>query len=496
MKRVLKSALLILFITTLIVAFQNCSIQQNTGLLGSNLSQAEIAQNIAANAPFAFDMSADTISYNSCVGDGLIQYGIHGLKIGASGSFVDTTGNGNVKSGLKLTTPFLTYAAASMTPSYPSAVVTPGQIAGLLKTSTINQEAYLQFAVRQKNDLSIWPDIINPGASGYTVQITAPRDGYIDSNMIWQDPVASNLAKYVQYNTDGTIVSEGRRVSNLGDTSNPQTINASFSYSNYTDTSYPLTNSSGDVENLGYGELYAENIRQKFNSANPNKLILTQTYGSNSTSNSSSSPLSSPLRVKDQETSLNKAYGRAYQLTFSAISTTPGWLKTLLTTVAETDLATGQAITGTSWQCSSFIIMKQDQWDRRDAIQPLCAPLIASDMVNAGFAASVQALRRHYSTSDWNIGLFYDAGMTYDSSQRTSRPICLVPKNAECYLPTNVGGIDSVIPGGVQYNTNQECYLYNHSGVSYAEPTDTASLRARGRCAQYASICVRTTTGN
>lgn len=140
--------------------------------------------------------------------------------------------------------------------------------------------------------------------------------------------------------------------------------------------------------------------------------------------------------------------------------------------------------------------MQQEQWDRRDANQPLCAPLIAADYVNAGVSATVQALRRHYSESDWNIGLFYAAGMTYNPAQRGSRPICLVPKTVECYLPTNVGGIDSVIPGGVQYDVNQECYLYNHSSVAYSEPSDLASLRARGRCAQFASICLRSTSGN
>lgn len=495
MKSVLKSAILIFFITVLVVAFQNCSIQQNSGLLGSHMTQSEIAQNIANATPFAFDLSADTISYNSCVGDGLNQAGLHGLKISASGDPADTTGTSNPKSGLKLNSDFLNYAAKSIRPSYPSTVITPGQIAGLLKNSTINQNAYIQFAVRQKNNLSVVPDIISPGSLG-SVEITNPRDGTWIESLIWQDPVATNLTKYVQFNIDGTLLSEGRRLSNLGDVGNPQTIGTSFGFSNYTDSSYPISNQPGEVENLGYGEMYAESVRQKFNSANTNKYILTQTYGSDSTANSSGSPLSIPLRVKGQETSLNKAYGKGYQLNFTSLTTVPGWLKTILSGVLEIDLSTGQPLAGTSWQCTPFVIMKQEQWDRRDANQPLCAPLIAADYVNAGVSATVQALRRHYSESDWNIGLFYAAGMTYNPAQRGSRPICLVPKTVECYLPTNVGGIDSVIPGGVQYDVNQECYLYNHSSVAYSEPSDLASLRARGRCAQFASICLRSTSGN
>lgn len=495
MKSVLKSALLIFFTTVLIVAFQNCSIQQNTGLLGSRMTQAQIAQSIADNAPFAFDLSSDTISYNSCVGDNLNQYGLHGLKIGANGGYSDSSGTGNIKNGLKLSTTFLNYVASSLKPSYPSTVITPGQIAGLLSQSKINQNAFVQFAVRQRNNLSVWPDIISPGSLS-AVQVTQPRDGLIDSNMIWQNPVALRLAKYVQFNIDGSILSEGRRITNLADEANPQTIGTSFGFSNYTDQSYPLQNQPGGVENLGYGEMFAENIRQKFNSANTNKLILTQTFGPDSTSDTSGSALSTPLRVKGQETTLNKAYGRGYQLNFTSLTTTPGWLKSILGNVVEIDLASGQPITGVSWQCTSFLIMKQDQWDRRDTAQPLCAPLLASDLVNPSTAASVQAIRRHYAESDWNIGLMYSAGMNYDPAQRSTRPICLVPKMIECYLPTNVGGIDSVIPGGVQYDVNQECYLYNHSSVAYSEPSDLASLRARGRCAQFASICLRSTTGN
>lgn len=495
-KRVIKSIFLILSATVLVVAFQNCSIEQNSGLLGSRATAEQIATQIADRAPFAYDLSSDTISYNSCVGEGLNSYGLHGLKIGINEGFIDNQGTGNVKGGLKLTTDFLKYVAANLKPPYPSTVITPGQISRLLSRSTINSNLHIQYAVRRRNNLSVVVDQYN---RALTPVSDSGRDGVFFYENIWMDPIASRLTKYVQYSPDGTILSEGRRVYNLqSDAASP--TEASFGFSHYLDpTMTPKPDDPTDPERFGYGEEYSEmHVRKFFNSANPDKFILTQTYGPASTQDSSASPLTTPLRVKGQETNLSKAYGRGYMLSFASPSAlVPGWvLKTQLRNVTEFDLATSQPIGSTSWQCLNVVIMKQNQWNGADHEQASCAPLLAIDLTDPVRADRVQKIRRHYSEENWDIGLFYRAEDVYDPLTRYTKEICLVPKTTECYLRTDVGEIDSKVKGGVQYDQTKECYLYNFRlGGSYSEPTDLASLRKLGRCAQYASICTRTTTG-
>ena len=95
-----KTLILVILISGIVVFFQNCGSQQNTGLLGSKQSAGAAVDNIITKAPFAYDLVVDTISYNSCVGIGLTDSGVHGLKVGANEGFIDNFGSGAVKAGL------------------------------------------------------------------------------------------------------------------------------------------------------------------------------------------------------------------------------------------------------------------------------------------------------------------------------------------------------------------------------------------------------------
>jgi len=482
--KTVKTIVALSLITGLFVFFQNCSVQQGGGLLGSQTSASQAEETLNANTPFAYDLAPDTISYNSCVGENLNTNGIHGLKIGVNEGFTTSTGAGTVKGGLKLRSDFLQYVGTNIAPAYPSTVITPGQIQNLLTNSTINKNSYIQFSVRRRSDLTVMPDLIQPSS----LSITPPRDGTALGAVLNMDPVLTNLTKNVQFGENGVILSEGPRVYNLSDnTSTPQPIQASFGFSNIDDETFAKQGLSGDNENFGIGERYSEIVRNKFNLATDDKYLLTTTFGD--ATSGSDYGLNAPKR-KDSSVKA-RAYGRAYALGFSTFVTPSanGWKNNALKTVTEYDLATNAQV-GATWSCSSYVIMKKNQWNSGKLDQPSCTPLIASDLDNATIANAVKKLRRHYSADSWNIGLFYDKNQAYVPGARTSQPICLTPTqtNSECYLET----YNTVVLGtdvGVNYNPLTECYLYNQIGVSYSGTL--ANIKAAGRCAQFASICVR-----
>lgn len=480
---IVKTIVLVFFISGLFLFFQNCSVQQNTGILGGTESASTAADKITTNAPFAYDLAPDTISYNSCVGANLNGTGIHGLKIGVNEGFTTSDGSGAVQGGLKLRSEFLQYVGQNVSPRYPSTVITPAQIQELLSQSKANKDTYLQFAVRRRSDLTIMPDLIQPTS---TLQVSIPRDGVINYAPLSQDPVLTYLTKNIQFGEKGVVLSEGPRIYNLLDSSTPSPIEATFNYSNYTDETYPLQNLLNDNENFGIGERYSEVVRNRFNLATDDKYLLAVTFGSASGTGSDLG-LNSPRRADD--TVKSRAYGRSYALGFSMFTSpsAAGWKNNTLKTVTEADLSTNSNSIAT-WSCSSYVIMKQNQWNNSRRDKPSCTPLIASDLTNATISAAVKKLRRHYLESDWRIGLFYDANQDYVPAARTAQPICLVPIQNECYLATEnvvVAGTDI----GVDYNPATECYLYNHPGTSYTNSIDV--VKANGRCAQFASICVR-----
>jgi len=491
--KLVKIFALILFTTLFAVSFQNCSPSQNTGLLGSKQAGKDDAEKVSIDAPFAYDMVIDTISYNSCVGVDLNSSGVHGIKMGVNEGFVDNNGTGAVKAGLKLRTDFLTYVGKNISPIYPSTVITPAQIQYILQNSDANRNAYLQFAIRRRTDLSPAIDLINPTSSNTVV---VPRDGVVDQAPLYADPVLTGLTKGVQFGSNGTLLSEGARLYNLYEVSDVRPIEYSFGYSNYADETYPATPSDGSntgeiFEPYGFGEAYSDRVRQRFNSSGTDKYIATVTFGDPFAANSSDYGLSNPLRPSSSDKT--KAYGRSYAFRFESISTKAGWRSNQLKQITESNLVDNTPASGASWTCENYVVMKQNQWNNPKADEPACVPLTPIDLQNANLAGKVKRLRRHYLESNWNIGLFYPKNSIYVPGARGAQPICVVPKMGECYLPTTMPDNTDI---GVNYDPTTECYLYAAPvmGVSYTGNPTLPNQRRLGRCAQYASICVRSST--
>ncbi len=487
-----KTLVIIIFVSAIVVFFQNCTVQQDTGLLGSSSSGATTAADkVILNAPFAYDLVVDTISYNSCVGQSLNSQGIHGIKIGVGEGFTDSFGSGAVKAGLKLRSDFLQYVGKNLKPRYPSTVITSAQIQNLLVNSELNKDVLLQFAVRRASDLSVIQDVMQPNGP---IQFSLPRDGLVIATPPYLDPLLTSLTKNVQFGEGGVVLAEGSRVYDLQGVTPPAAIEASFGYSNIADETTDLVQ-NGSTENLGLAERYSETVRNKFNLGSSGKYILAITYGAPETVGSETTGIDNGLNSPKRkvETDKSKAFGRGFNLQFG-LPVSPaaaGWRNTALKTVSEFNLVDATPASGSRWDCRSYVVMKQNQFNNQQLSKPSCAGLVSTDLLNASISTQVKNLRRQYSEADWNIGFFYDANTPYNPNNRLSRPLCLVPKASECYLPT----FDVVLAGtevGVNYNPNTECYLTNKEGVSYTNPIDI--VKAGGRCAQFASICVRTST--
>ncbi|MBC7741586.1 MAG: hypothetical protein H7061_05285 [Bdellovibrionaceae bacterium] len=485
--KLVKSFALIFLLTVLIVSFQNCTVRQNTGLLGKSTDSQSVNNSIVEKAPFAFDVVVDTISYNSCSGDNLNNYGnpgLHGLKIGVNEGFFDATGAGGIKAGAKLRSEFLRYVGKNLTPNYPATVITPGQIQYVLAHSTVNSDSFIQFAVRKKSDLSVVLDQIQPANS----VLLPGRDGYVEPASLKSDEMLTELSKSVMYGPGGVVLSEGPFVYNLHGKTEPKPIMTSFSYVNAVDETFAAVTNADD--STGAGEQYADQVRKRFNSGGSDQVILAVTYGNPNASGVKDQSLNDPKRSDLKEKS--KAFGRGYELKFETNSAKAGWKENLLKFVTETNLSKDGSLGIGNWSCENFVIMKQSHWNNAKPDEAGCAPLIATDMQNAAYAIQIKKLRRHYSESEWNIGVFYGKGAGYQPNDRTSHALCLVPKVKECYLPT-VGLTTDGADIGVQYDATKECYLsrFSFMGVSYSGAAIGDNARKLGRCAQYASICIR-----
>ena len=144
--------------------------------------------------------------------------------------------------------------------------------------------------------------------------------------------------------------------------------------------------------------------------------------------------------------------------------------------------------------------------NNKKATEPGCSEVQAIDLADATFGPALKAkvarLRRHYPEANWAIGFVIRENTVYDPLTRLQQPICVVNKSVDCYLPTTQvldSAPDTDI--GVNYSASvpgntSECYLsrYRQMGVTYIGNKSGDTARLLGRCPQYASICIRTST--
>lgn len=488
------------------------------GILNNQSTISETVDNVTKQAPFAYDIAADTISYNSCVNfapNNVTGTNFPSLTVGVNEGFVTNNGNGAVKGGLKLRTAFLQHIGRYIKPQSPSTSVTAEQVKYVLQNSTANAGAYLQYSVRRKSDLALNLDLISPGSSGNSDLI--PKRGR-DATVFTQDLttgfVGHMLTKDIKFTATGAVLSEGPRTYNLSDNPEPIPIQASFGLNQTSDDSLPSSSdsSTNNPENfLGVGEYYGDFVRKKFNSTGADRILITAVFGGKVEDIGGSSgeqTEESISQIRRQTTDISKAFGRGYTLKFESRNrNVAGWVNNVLsgTAVTEFDLSTGTTVQGAQWSCENFIIALPAHWDNKKLNEPTCSPLIATDMTEARQLA-VKKIRRQNSSVDWNIGLFIPKdtvlGVTPQDriANRAKYQICVSPRRNTCYLPTtNIFAADGPNVGkdaGIQYDTTKECYLtaYNLMGATYTSATTPDAKRLLGRCANFLSVCTRSST--
>lgn len=491
------------------------------GILNNQSTISETVDNVTKQAPFAYDIAADTISYNSCVNfapNSVAGSNFPSLTVGVSEGFVTNNGNGAVKGGLKLRTAFLQHIGRYIKPQSPSTSVTAEQVKYVLQNSTANAGAYLQYSVRRKTDLGLNLDLISPGSSGNSDLIPKRgRDAAVFTQDLTSGFVGHMLTKDIKFTATGAVLSEGPRTYNLSDTQDPVSIEASFGLNQTSDDSLPSSSDSttNNPENfLGVGEYYSDFVRKKFNSTGADRVMITAVFGGKVEDIGGSSgeqTEESISQIRRQTTDLSKAFGRGYTLKFeSRNKNVAGWVNNVLsgTAVTEFDLSTGTTVQGAQWTCENFIIVLPSHWNNKKLNEPTCSPLMAGDLIGANAARqlAVKKIRRQNSPLDWEIGLFIpkdtDLGATPQDriANRSKYQICVSPKRNNCYLPTsNIFTSDSPNVAkdvGIQYDITKECYLtaYNLMGANYSSATTPDAKRLLGRCANFLSVCTRSST--
>lgn len=480
----------------------SCSVQTTPSLLTATSNTQDTTNAILKGVPFAYDLALDTISYNSCVGSGLNSSGnLHGIKIGANEGFVDSNDSGAVKGGLKLRSDFLQYIAQNVKPVFPNTTVIPSQIQFILENSETNQNLMIQYAVRQKSDLTVVLDVIQLNGNN---PFLMSRDGLYENALLSSDPVLTYITRNVQFGPNKTVLAEGPRTYNLGPASAPDPIEGSLGYSSSFDDTFQPDPAFDD--GVGAGEQYSDAVRSRFNSG---AITLAVTFGNPATTSSSDTTgsfgLNSPRRPEGA--ALSRAYGRAYDLGFATKNASvPSQRRNILNRVTEKNLETGSQVPGASWSCESIVIMKTNQWNNKKITEPACSEVTAADLSDPTNGAAVRLrikkLRRHYSETLWGIGFLMRENTVHNPATRTSQPLCIVNKASDCYLnTTGLIASDLTEDIGVNYDAAldanpAECYLsrYRQMGVTYIGNKSGDEAKRLKRCPQFASICIRAST--
>jgi hypothetical protein len=525
------------------------------GILGKQSISSDTEDPLLKNAPFAYDYAADTISYNSCVIGGTSTadpVGLHGLKIGSSEGFADNLGTGDVKAGVKLRTAFLKYVGDNFSPDYPSNVIPPAQVNRILSTSYSiqNSNAFLQFAIRKKSDYTVIPDLISPPAP---MTATPGRDAVVFPQNLSTGYLGYSITKNILYNINGSILAEGPRVYNLSDTQDSIPIEASLNLNATADETSNVAAVIA-TEPFGVAELYSQKVRDSFNTGTQLLTATFGGTGATSgvladdAAGDTINNIKRPYKPNTTEIDTTKAFGRGYQLKFESQTTVTTWPKNRLTGVREIDLELGTPVGGASWSCEQFPIAPPSHWNNtrtsnkfwvKDSantsallaqVEPNCAPLLADDTncklplvatltpssndtaascaVKTDRANQIKRIRRHYPVDSWNIGLMFVAKLKsgysvpnfktriYDGSTGQRVELCVSPKSSSsCYLPTvgilksgeaTPGAGDALLDVGIQYERTEDCYMTTAPLSGTRDPE-----RKKGRCAQYASVCIR-----
>lgn len=393
----------------MLVSFQNCGKAGFDAELDSNL---DVSSEAALNAkygsitgakvqdiPFSIETTFDTITYNSCADTHVVNKpGFFTLRAGAY-----STG------GIRIKQEFYDYADSNFKPVYPETALTETQYKEFLVDAPENNGAVAMMAIRPKNSLT---DV---------------------------------------YTKDGKAATLGVDIVALvGTLTHPQVLDA-FSNRGVTANYFPFSPELRILEGeLSYNanEANANIYRDILSNAG----VLAITYVPKTAE-------INKVRAPDVTYPVKNAYGKAYSMTFSQLTSVTNAVSNpsrVLASVTERDLNT-PTIGAQVWNCSrNYKIIRA-----ADAAG-YCPPHSQTDLSNPTIRSELEIARRHLRSDQWEINV-------------TNR--CAVPKGSiSCYKETQYAGAPIV-----QYDLSQACF----------DPTNPLSPTPNSACMHFITVCTR-----
>ncbi len=512
--RVTLSAVIVASLSlALLVSFQNCG---KAGFDAGTQDAASQSVNPATAAPFAFEATADMITYNSCNSPSS-QGKTYNFMVGSYDS--STTIAANIggattivdKSGVKIKPTFINYAYQVLKPDYPNTDIVASQVQKLLSESKLNAKVVPQLSVRSINKSLRLNNVFSNTATPALGIDVLPVLGNLTSSL-WADSLlAASFPK-----------------------------KAKVEYTNF----FPnAANAQSRIEgafHFNSNEQTAEDYRNAFNKigAIDAQLVLGFSYEGEGV-------LIGPNAADASSDIMTSAYGRGYQMTFSTPSVPGGTPSTwayapnnVVSKIEEFDLETNQQVNDSVWDCGVKlrIVRTEDsqfEWQslvtavdvavtNDSGIAPEAKAAKKQEIVQANaiyyghaageakggfcpkmdygtlmtipnqqsvygvgayagktYAEILEMVRRHLPANDWDINLAVG---------------CVVPKKFSCYQENERKTTEDGTYYGkfkVADRVNKGCYhQFDGSYAAKANKTDNGVLPTQW-CNEFVTVCAK-----
>ncbi len=381
------------------LAFQNCG----SGESDSTTSPQEKLKTYEANAPFAFDVNVNQITYMSCA-DNKAQLSNKNVfftfKVGAFDSF-----------GVRITPELVAYTHKNLDAPYspnstiPKGDASPDQIQYMAQNSAESKGAQLQLAIRNRNNLVDGLPVLRSNGSDFTPQVNLEYAPILDP--------LQNEAFIIQM------------MKNLsGRTNYFPTVKNSLSQSRLEGTLY--LHDSLDA---------ASKIRNGLRTDN----YLALTYTKDQTDVATrGQPYQARGPTQQKTIDSTKVYGVGFSMDFKSGNASTSYQHNILSGISEYDLLTKNPV-GSQWDCSRTALKIIDPADERTQ----CPDEITGINVN-----ELKIYRRHLPEESWKINLALH---------------CAVPREGNCYAkgPPSLGvEYDTNVACGAVEHQPKDCVEY------------------------------------
>lgn len=389
--------------------------------------------------PFAFDVSFDTISLNSCAASHLASRSVDG------GYYTIKAGAYTSKAGVKVTDEFYNYLVSEFVKNGANNEVTREAIKSYIADSPMNRGTQPVASIRQVNNLLAGIDKIK--STNYS-----------------QGPALGMLTELGTAEVLESLISEKQYNSYLSRSTGDGSFEPYFPFIQTGLKNFEMDVIANDTPNL--------TARYMTELSSAQRLILGF-----SVPNTEANNLLNPLTGQEIKT-LSKAYGRGYKLNFgryAGLNVHQSNPDTVISSVVEYDLMNSSKTLG-NWTCDSkkrLMVVRNADLQKTPG---LCPPMSIATIENN--RALISVIRRHLPAHLWDINVDPDPTSTTDIP-------CAVPKSGvSCYNENSITQISKTVPNliAVDYTLKNECYN-ELDGASYSGATPNSL------CAKFISFC-------